>query len=94
MKAFLAAALVALSLTACASGLSVSQRGYVMCSGYASVLSVLAVEKRAGHLSASVITMVNKVRAQLNPICSLTVQSPAQLDQLESGLKSLMGATP
>lgn len=92
MKAFFAAALVALSLTACASGLSVSQRGYVMCSGYASTLTVLAAHK--AELSASVIELVDKVRAELNPICSLAVQSPAQLDQLESGLKSLMGVTP
>ena len=82
--------LAALALAGCVPGMTVSQRAYVVCSGYTAALSSLAVHKAAGRLSVSVIRRVDAARAIVNPLCGQAVTSHADLDAIERGVKNLL----
>ena len=83
-------AVAILAMAACTSGMTVSQRAYVTCSGYAAALSNLAAHKAAGRLSDGVIERVDAARAVVNPLCGQAVTSHADLDAIERGVKSLL----
>ena len=90
MKNLIVVTVAASILVACAS-LTLSERIYVACSGYTSALGSLAVHKRAGRLSTGDTAKVDAVRPTMRSLCNATSHSPADLDVIETGVKSLIG---
>lgn len=75
-------------LAGCTSAWTVSERAFVLCSGYASALESLAPLK--GSLSAGTIERVDAIRGKLNPACSTSIQTHQSLDKVEGGLRDLL----
>ena len=86
----IAVVLAAIVLFACSAGLSLSERAFVACSGYASALSSLATHKRAGRLSEGDMIKVDLVRASMGTLCAATVFTPATVDGIESNVSKLL----
>ncbi len=80
----------ALMLAACNGTWTVSDRAFVLCSGYVSALQQLATFRAAGQLSESAVRRVDSIRAELNPVCSSAVHTHGALDAVEAGVRDLL----
>jgi hypothetical protein len=78
-----------LLVVACSS-LSLSDRLYLSCNGYVTVLGTLAKQRAAGHLSDSVIARVDNIRSIANPICSSAIANNETINTLEKAISEMI----
>ena len=90
MKRTLIIIVASIIVTSCVPKLTPSQNAFVLCSGYASALSALAVHRAAGRLSEGSVTKVNATREILNPLCRNAERTIDDVQKIRDGMKVLL----